>query len=107
MDAPRTEIQLSFEEKLRFEAMIDESIIAEYDGDLERWDDERDGGYNYTPLDTDHIRDLLTKLWGELLSKEALDDAFLRLTEDGAAGWPCAYCEDDEDERPLSDLRPE
>ena len=80
-----------------FTSLIDDAIIARYTGDLERYD-ERDGGYIYVPLDTDHIRELLTEFWGELLSTSALEDAFGRLTKDGAANWPAAWCEEDDEE---------
>lgn len=98
-----TTLYLSLDEQCCFETLIDDLIIAKYNGDLERWWDDRECRYHYTPVDTDDIRDLLTKLWGDLLSKEACDDAFLRLTEDGAEEWPHAYCEDEEAERTLPD----
>ena len=75
--------------------LIANSIIQLYDGDLERYDNCRDGGFNYTPLDVDHIRDLLTKHWGEHVKESILNDAFERLTEEGAEHWPKAWCEED------------
>ena len=75
--------------------LIANSIIQLYDGDLERYDNCRDGGFNYTPLDVDHIRDLLTKHWAEHVKESILDDAFERLTEEGAEHWPKAWCEED------------
>ena len=97
---------LSLEEITAFETLIDDSIVAEYNGDLNRWWDERDGGYIYTPLDSDHVRELLVKLWGEILTSEAIDDAFVRLTEDGAREWPRAYCEEDKESSLISDIGP-
>ena len=75
--------------------LIANSIIQIYDSDLERYDDYRDGGFNYIPLDVDHIRDLLTKHWAEHVKESILDDAFERLTEEGAEHWPKAWCEED------------
>jgi hypothetical protein len=75
--------------------LIANSIIQIYDSDLERYDDYRDGGFNYIPLDVDHIRDLLTKHWGEHVKESILNDAFERLTEEGAEHWPKAWCEED------------
>jgi hypothetical protein len=76
--------------------LIANSIIQLYDGDLEKYDDCRDGGFIYTPIDVDNIRDLLTKHWGEHIKESILDDAFERLTEEGAEHWPKAWCEEDE-----------
>ena len=85
-----TTIKLGSEEQSVFEEMVDGSIIAQYGGELERHDTcDRKGvfnGYRYTPLDTNSIRELLTKLWGSLLTTKAIEDTFVRLTEDGARG---------------------
>jgi hypothetical protein len=100
--------RLGFEERCVFEEMIDASIIARYDSELERHDTcDRKGvfdGYFYTPVDTDCIRKLLETLWGNLLSAEAVEDAFIRLTKDGAAEWPEGYCEEDDEEDRLAQL---
>jgi hypothetical protein len=94
--------KLSTSEECQFETLVDQSIRDRYDGDLERWDDIRDGGYAYTPLETDRVRDLLNSLWGRLLAPQAAEDAFERLTQDGADidAWPHGWCQEDEDERP-------
>lgn len=89
--------KLSLEEQAQFEELVEKSIIARYDGNLERWEG-RDGGPVYTPLDTDHVRTLLNALWGELLTPQAIDDAFERLAE-GENEWPHGYCEDDIEEQ--------
>src|SRR5262245_42579434 len=91
--ATTVEPTLTVEEQSTFEEMIDASVIARYDSELERHDacDRKGaptGGHYYTPSDTDRIHELLTKLWGDLLTAEAIDDAFTRLTEDGAGEWP-------------------
>ena len=74
---------LTLDEQCAFERAIDASIIARYRGDLEDLgnnDAHVEGFVNqYLPLDTDHIRNLLTELWGESITAEALEDAFLRL----------------------------
>jgi hypothetical protein len=88
----------SWEEQSVFENAIDATIIARYDGDLERHEDPRGKrGVCYTPLDTSNIQELLTRLWGTRLTADAIEDAFHRLTEDGADTWPLAWCDDDED----------
>src|SRR5262245_29200326 len=101
--AATVDLMLTIEEQSTFEEMIDASIVARYESELERHDDcDRKGvfdGYFYTPLDTDRIRELLTMLWGDLLTAEAIEDAFTRLTKDGAGEWPRGYCEEDEDEK--------
>jgi hypothetical protein len=103
-----TEIMLTLDEQATFEEMIDAAIIARYEGDLERREDcDRKGvftGYYYTPLDPTNIRELLTELWGTIITVEAIEDAFVRLTNDGAAEWPKAYCEDDIEEERLRKL---
>jgi hypothetical protein len=87
---------LTSEEQERFENAIDATIIARYNGDLERHEDPRGKrGDFYTPLDTNNIRELLIELWGERLTANAIEDAFLRLTEDGAESWPHGWCDDD------------
>jgi hypothetical protein len=77
--------------------LIANSIIQIYDGDLEKSScEDLSGAFIYTPLDVDHIRDLLMKHWGEHVKQSVLDDAFERLTEEGAEHWPKAWCEEDE-----------
>src|SRR5215475_3557355 len=106
--AATVDLTLTIEEPSIFEEMIDASIIARYDSELERHDScDRKGvfdGYFYTPLDTDKIRELLTKLWGDLLAAEVIEDAFARLTQDGAAEWPNAYCEEDQEQEEQAQL---
>jgi hypothetical protein len=65
---------------------------------------QKRAGYIYTPLDEDTVCELLTDLWGALLTREAIEEAFKRLTEDGASEWPRAWCQDDLDEIPLSEI---
>jgi hypothetical protein len=86
--------------------LITNSIIQIYAGDLERSAcEDRHGAFIYTPLDVDNIRDLLTKHWGELVEPPVLDEAFERLTEDGAEHWPKAWCDEDLDEEADRHLR--
>jgi hypothetical protein len=96
--------KLTVTEETAFEVLIDASVRKRYTGDLNRFWDARDGGYVYVPLDVSNIRDLLTEIWGDLLSYEASEDAFFRLTEDGADldEWPLAWCEEDDDEVQLA-----
>jgi hypothetical protein len=76
--------------------LIIKAVVARYDGDLTRSDeDPRDGSITYRPNDTDHIRRLLTETWGALVKRAVLDDAYDRLTEEGAEHWPQAWCEED------------
>ena len=93
--ATTVDFTLTVEEQSTFEEMIDASIIARYDSELERHDVF--DGYFYMPLDTDRIRELLTKLRGDLFTAEAIEDAFARLTKDGAGEWPHGYCEEDQE----------
>ena len=105
--ASSTESTLPFGEAHALKILIDDSILAEYDSDLGRWWDELEGGYVYTRFDIDLMRELLVKLWGEVLTGYAVDDAFLRLTADGAKEWPRAYCGEDEKDRSIADLGPD
>jgi hypothetical protein len=91
-----------FTEEIKFNAIVRNSITARYDGDLERHECPKTAEVHYTPLDTDHIRTLLNELWGGLLTAETIEEFFETLTEDGAEEWPHAWCEEDEEERPLS-----
>lgn len=99
-------MKLDFETQCAFETMINESIVARYTSDLDRVGEDTHGKICYRPLDTDHLINLLTKLWGEILTPEAINDTFDRLMEDQDE-WPHGYCEENEEERPLSDLYPE
>jgi hypothetical protein len=92
------DVELSLAEESALESLIDQSIISRYDGDLERLGPDQDGGINRVPLDTEHVSDLLTALWGKYLNPGAITAALIRLTEDGAEHWPNAWCEDDEEE---------
>jgi hypothetical protein len=76
------------------------SVIARYDGEVEDHEWHKNGYTTCLPLDTDHIRDLLTELWSDLAAPWVLDLAFDRLTEDGAESWPHGWHEA-EDEREL------
>jgi hypothetical protein len=76
-------------------ALIENSIIARYSGDLERHEDPRGKRADtYTPLDTDAIRELLVTLWGEHITAQALELVFETLTMEGAEEWPQAWCEE-------------
>jgi len=99
--------KLSFEENDKFGDVVVNSITARYDGDLERHECPKTAEIHYTPLDTDFIRTLLNELWGETLTAETIEHFFECLTKDGAEKWPLASCEEEEDERPLSDYRTE
>jgi hypothetical protein len=77
-------------------ALIETSIIERYDGDLERQEDPRmKCADTYVPLDTDAIRELLTTLWGELVSAQTIEQVYTTLVEDGAEKWPQAWCEEE------------
>jgi hypothetical protein len=87
-------------------ALIENSIIARYSGELEKHEAD-DGAVTFTPLDTDDIRDLLTTLWGGHITPQALELVFETLVTDGAEAWPQAYCEEVDDaerERRLASL---
>jgi len=71
----------------------------------ERLGEDQDGAIQYRPPDDDHIRELLVALWGKVLTPEAIEDAFERLMDHGE--WPHDYCEEDEEDRPLSSYRTE
>src|SRR5262245_34757108 len=75
---------------------IKASIVARYNGDLERHINYDDRDYYYTPLDTDHIRHLLINHFGDALSGAAIEEVFDAL--DGAEKWPRAFCEEDFEE---------
>jgi len=78
------------------------SIAERYDDPLDRFED-RHGEILYQPIDTDHVIRLLVELWGDLLTPEAINEAFDRLMgPDTQNKWPHGYCEADETERPLS-----
>jgi hypothetical protein len=98
--------ELALEEKIALETIIDASIITRYDSELER-NDNPDGGYTYTPSDHTALRKIIISLWGKLLAPEAIEDAFTRLVEDGAEEWPHGWCDDDEEDRPLSSYGPD
>jgi hypothetical protein len=92
---------LNLDEELRLNELVLHSVRSRYGGELERWDDVRDGSVGYTPLDDD-IRDLLNALWDTYLTPDKLDGFERRLREDGVdrEDWgPQAWCEEDiEDE---------
>jgi len=90
------------------EALIDRSIADRYDSLLDRGEG-RHGETFYCPIDTYRLCDLLIELWGELLTPEAINEAFDRLMEWDRTRdeWPHGICEEDEAERPLSDFGPD
>jgi len=89
-----------------FETMIDDSIVKRYDSDLERLGEGHHGETCYRPLDTDRVCQLLVDLWGNLLTPEAINEAFDRLMEE-QDDWPHGYCEEDEEACPLSSYGPD
>jgi hypothetical protein len=100
-DKPMPEQSLTFTEEIALSALIEKSITERYSGDLERHEDPRGKCANtYTALDTDHIRQLLTSLWGEHITADTLESVFETLTEGGAEKekWsPQAWCEEDDE----------
>ena len=87
------------------EEIVDAAVTGQYDGPLERLGEDKDGATHYRPEDIDRVRELLVSLWGEVLTPEAVEGAFGRLMDGGE--WPHGYCEEDEEERPLSNFRTE
>jgi len=59
--------------------MVEESITACYDRELERLEQGERGEFCYRPLDTGYARELSVALWGELLTPQAIEDIFARL----------------------------
>lgn len=96
---------LNYKTRCAFEAIVDNSTVEQYSGPLDRLGEDQHGAVCYAPLDTDHIRTLLISLWGDLLSTEAIEEAFERLMAQGE--WPHSYCEEDEEDRLLSSYRTE
>ena len=93
---------LSFTEEIEFEMLIEKSITARCESELERRDDPRDGGVVFVPLDETHLHDLLVELWGERLTADKIADIQYRLMRDGTKSitdWPLAWCEEIEDEK--------
>jgi hypothetical protein len=87
---------LIFKEEDQLFTLIETSIVERYAGDLERQEDPRGKcADTYIPLDTDNIRELLTTLWGELVSAETIERAYTTLIEHGAEKWPLGWCEED------------
>jgi len=74
---------LNYKTRCAFEVMVDNSIVEQYDGPLDRLGEDQHGAIYYAPLDTDHIRTLLISLWGDLLSAAAIEEAFERLMAQG------------------------
>jgi hypothetical protein len=97
--------ELDYKTRCAFEATVDNSIVEQYDGPLDRLGEDQHGVLCYAPLDTDHIRTLLISLWGDLLSAEAIEEAFERRMAQGE--WPRGYCEEDEEDLPLSSCGPD
>jgi hypothetical protein len=102
----KTAMKLDGKTQAAFETMIDDSIVERYDGNLDRLGEGRHGEICYRPLDPDYVGRVLVELWGDRLTPEAINAAFDRLMEEHDE-WPHGYCEDDEDERPLSSYGPE
>jgi hypothetical protein len=78
-----TETHLTLDEENAVETLIDASIIARYDSEIEYREAYGDE-CSYFPLDRITLRELLVELWGNLLAPEAIEAAFARLVEDGA-----------------------
>jgi len=77
--------------------MIRNSAINRYAGELRKWEDFPEGGYLYTPMDEDQIRDLLAMLWGPLAHPRMIEQAFQTLITDGAQHWPKGWCQEDQE----------
>jgi hypothetical protein len=97
-----TETRLTLDEDIAFKSLIDDSIIARYDSEIE-YHETHEGDWYYVPLDCITLRELLVELWGKLLTPEALEAAFDRLTEDGAEEWPNGWQDHGDD--PIHNLR--
>jgi hypothetical protein len=89
---------LTLEEQFRLDEMIDASVVSRYDGDLQQLGPDQDGAINYVPLDVEGVSDLLTALWGGLLSPGTITAALIRLTQDGAEHWRHALCDEEDAE---------
>src|SRR5215469_3745524 len=94
-----------------FDELIMKSLAKRYEGNLVRWGDpcNKGEGWIYGPDEQDKgdVWDLLVELWGERLTVAELELFRDALIEEGLEreNWPLAYCEEEEDERPLSDYR--
>jgi hypothetical protein len=82
-----TKTHLTLDEENAVETLIDASIIARYDSEIEYREAYGDE-CSYFPLDRITLRELLIELWGNLLAPEAIEAAFARLVKDGAEEWP-------------------
>jgi hypothetical protein len=82
-----TKTHLTLDEENAVETLIDASIIARYDSEIEYREAYGDE-CSYFPLDRITLRELLVELWGNLLAPEAIEAAFARLVKDGAEEWP-------------------
>jgi hypothetical protein len=87
--------EITFDELVKLETLIDNSITTRFVGELER------SSSGYKPFGAEYVedvRELLNGLWGAILTQQTIDDAFDRLTECGAAEWPKGFCEEAERE---------
>jgi hypothetical protein len=91
-------------DEIKMLTMMRDSVINRYAGDLRKWDNFREGGCLYTPLDTDNIRDLLVTSWGKLVHPQMIEQAFRTLIKDGTEHWPKASCQEDLDEEARREL---
>jgi len=103
MDAKPYLDGFEFTPQMAVESLIDKSITERYDGPLDRGEG-RHGEIFYWPIDIYRLCELLVELWDELLTPEAINEAFDRLVEWDRTRdeWPHGSCEADEVERPLS-----
>ena len=67
---------MAMKHQLKFEELIDQSVIDRYDDELCCNGAE---AVRWTPVDTTQVWELLVHLLGELLTAEAIDEAYDRL----------------------------
>jgi hypothetical protein len=96
------ETHLTLDEEIALESLIDNSIIARYDSEIERHE-TYEGECYYVPLDRITLRELLTELWGNRVTSEVIEDAFTRLVEGTEEEWPSGWQDHGDD--PIHNLR--
>lgn len=93
LDEEGREFRQAMKPQWALEEIVDTAVAEQYDGPLERLGENKDGAICYRPEDTDRVRELLVSLWGEVLTPDAIEDAFERLMDHDE--WPHGYCEED------------
>jgi hypothetical protein len=106
--------ELALDEFFAFEELVMKSVAKRYRENLVRYEDLRGKQADtYAPDEPKEekgdIWDLLVDLWGEHITLDELERIRENLIESGLEReyWPLAYCEEEEEERPLSDYRTE